>query len=682
MLIFDDSNGLSDGKERDQLQAMVAVGSEFITFDDNESRVQKSGEFVRIEKDSETGVIARFVLFHETAQAFEEIQAVDRIELSALTSDRLLSPGGTKLHKRSRLFVTEIDEDNAESSFKQLNAFNTESRIPRYRGLQQDRLRAYRSSHEANYTSNAGKRRLFALGDGRLMLVRELTKAGDTRHFTDAAPALDGAGHARQRGLRAARVELSTVDPATGRVGDVLLGFDVHSGLALPDHAPRFVSTSARSGSTAMYDSSYIYAVFAGAAFGSSLDAAAVTVTPVGGDASDTYAVAEPAWARDGSKVYLSLVAVYPSADDVHDAASSGAFRLTSMCTNEAGNVQFSKLALPAIPAGPNNYIAVRGVTLHRLTPSRLAARVLVHVMQNGPSGSLGATASDAVYFWSEDAGKSWTYTPNVVGDFGVGPYGGVLVESSQALLVFSWPDSWTFASTTRTRRHAKAGATEGAGLSQGILNDGLMAPTSSGVSYTVPYLPIGFGGVAYRRTDSGVKKRLWMQFEPYWVYKDGGSRVLQYPGSRPMLAVSDDGGATWQRRMLPTPWPFRAGFVVSTGPNELAVPVYSARAEHGAAPTATIYVSKDGGDNWWASGSVPLPPETWVDGNIVIGQWLDGGAGNQRFEQDVAETAIEYNRGELHPLIALADARGRKLPADPARPWRLDCRIQEPAHG
>ena len=50
---------------------MVAVGSEFITYKDHESTVQKSGEFVRITKES-NDALPRFALLHETTSVFDE----------------------------------------------------------------------------------------------------------------------------------------------------------------------------------------------------------------------------------------------------------------------------------------------------------------------------------------------------------------------------------------------------------------------------------------------------------------------------------------------------------------------------------------------------------------------------------------------------------------------------------
>ena len=52
------------------------------------------------------------------------------------------------------------------------------------------------------------------------------------------------------------------------------------------------------------------------------------------------------------------------------------------------------------------------------------------------------------------------------------------------------------------------------------------------------------------------------------------------------------------------------------------------------------------------------------------------------RQEQDVSDSALRYNRGELLPMIALRDADGKLLPANPARPWMNNHNIKEPEYG
>ena len=63
------------------------------------------------------------------------------------------------------------------------------------------------------------------------------------------------------------------------------------------------------------------------------------------------------------------------------------------------------------------------------------------------------------------------------------------------------------------------------------------------------------------------------------------------------------------------------------------------------------------------------LPGETNVDGQTVIGsQYTRVSPPKTFFDQDIMDTALRYNRGELLPMIALRDADGKLLPANPAR--------------
>jgi hypothetical protein len=98
-----------------------------------------------------------------------------------------------------------------------------------------------------------------------------------------------------------------------------------------------------------------------------------------------------------------------------------------------------------------------------------------------------------------------------------------------------------------------------------------------------------------------------------------------------------------------------------------------------------TIYTSKDGGDTWKATEhKVNLPGETYIDGQTVIGAQYQRTppAPQPLLEQDIFDTALRYNRGELLPMVALRDAGGKLLPANPARPWMNDYRIKEPEYG
>lgn len=685
MLIFDDSKGTSDGKEKDQLQAMVAVGSEFITFRDAESTVQKSGEFVRIEKESGESQ-PRFVLLHETSQTYAEQTPG---QLSDLTGNELLNLApNVKLRKRSRLYVSEVDPLNGDIPFREIGGFKAQTRISRHRGFTTETSpRSLDAMHEANYTAQAGKRRLFAKGDGKVLMVREVAIPGDSRFFNDSMREMltDPQPHTKKRGLRAARVEVVEVNPEVGTTKPPIFSFDIHSGLSF-DPTHRAFSSSVRL-TTEMYTESTVYAAFSGVMFGSSLDLPRVSNVPAGGDASDTYAVAEPAIAKapDGRE-YTSVIAVYPASDDVYDSRSAGPYRLTCKRTTVGGGVALSKINFPAIPHLPLHYLAARGMSLHRLSPTTVALRVNVHVMQYGAGGSIQAVNSDAFFMWTQNNGETWTYSPVNEGFPGVFPYGGMLVKDKDTLLAFSWFVQGA-TNPMQVHRITNSGTAQIATIHGSVFSAGLMAPVGGSGYYMVPYAPIGFGGAVYLpdpKNKGKKKKRLWMQFDPYWAYKDGTAQVVSYPGSRPMLLVSDDGGLTWARKLLPVVWSFRVGFVVSISESVLAVPVYSVRKKQNASLRTTIYVSRNGGDTWRASdAAVSLPGETYVDGQVVVGaQYRNSVTDQNVFEQDFSDSALRYNRGELLPMVALRGSDGRLLPANPARPWMADYRFKEPDYG
>lgn len=686
MLINDDSKGTSDGKEKDQLQAMIAVGSEFITYRDAESTVQKSGEFVRIEKESGESQ-PRFVLMHETSMTYREENGT----LHDLTGNELLNLApNVKLRKRSRLYVSEVDPLNGDLPFREIGGFKAQTRVSRHYGYYEKvaggTTQSFSGMHEANYTAQAGKRRLFAKGDGKLLMVREVVIPGDSRYFNDSMRELvaEPQPHTKKRGLRAARVEVVEVNPEVGTTKPPIFSFDIHSGLSF-DPNPRFFSSAIRA-TAEMYTESQNFAAFTGVLFGSSLDVLRVSNVPVGGDASDTYAVAEPSIAKapDGRE-YTSVIAVYPASDDVYDSRSAGPYRLTCKRTTVGGGVALTKINFPALPSLPKHYLAARGMSLHRLSPTTVALRVNVHVMQYGAGGSIQAVNSDAFFMWTQNNGETWTYSPVTAGFPGVFPYGGMLVKDKDTLLAFSWFRDFG-AVQVQVHRITKSGTAQISSIPGSTFSTGLMAPGTGQIF--VPYVPVGFGGAVYRTDpqDKKKKKRLWMQFDPYWVYKDGTAQVASYPGSRPMLLVSDDGGLTWARKLLPVVWSFRVGFVVSISEGVLSVPVYSARKEYGAPVRVTVYVSKNGGDTWQASdAAVTLPGETYVDGRITIGKQFVGPrtwAGDVYYEQDFSDAALRYNRGELLPLVALRGSDGRLLPANPARPWMNDYRFKEPDYG
>jgi hypothetical protein len=326
-------------------------------------------------------------------------------------------------------------------------------------------------------------------------------------------------------------------------------------------------------------------------------------------------------------------------------------------------------------------------MSLHRLGPSTVVLRVNVHAMQFGAGGSIQSVASDAFFMWSTNNGESWTYVAPSVGFPGVNPYGGLLAKDKDTLLAFSWYNQASAAAAMQVHRVTTSGTAQISVIPAAVFGEGLTKPTVSGV-HLVPYVPLGFGGAVYRSTPDGKKKRLWMQFDPYWGYAEsdttGGAPInIVYPGSRPMLLVSDNDGITWARRLLPTPWSFRAGFVVAIDEKTLAVPVFSARKEYGAPIRATIHLSTNGGDTWKATGAeINLPVESWVDGQIVVGgQYLHPTYGDVRYEQDLSDSATQYNRGELLPMVVLRGEDGKVLPSNPARPWMASHQFKEPTY-
>lgn len=691
MLITDESKGTAGGKEYDELQAMVAVGSEFITYKDHESTVQKSGEFVRIEKESGDS-LPRFVLLHETSQTYRQ----DNDTITDLTGNELLNLAqNVKLRKRSRLYMSEIDPTNGDLPFREIGGLKTSTRISRFHYISiyigvHEIPRNYYGLHEANYTAQAGKRRLFPKGDGKLLMVREVAIPGDSRYFMDYMRSLRTSPqpHVKNRGLRAARVEVVEINPTVGTASAPIFSFDVHSGVGF-DPTAKFFSDSIRNANADMYSETSVFAAFSGVNFGSSLYVPTMGNVPAGGDASDTYAVCEPGVAKhpDGRE-YTSIIAVYPAPDDVYDSRSSGAYRLTCKRTTVGGGVALSKISFPALPHLPKHYLASRGMSLHRLGPDKVVLRVNVHAMQFGAGGTIQAINSDAFFMWSDNNGETWTYAQSQANFPGVFPYGGMLIKDKGTLLAFSWYNQASPSYAFEVHRINASGTAKIADIPPATLGSGLIRATNSGL-YLVPYVPVGFGGAVYRRTAEGKKKRLWMQFDPYWQYAEnttvaGAPINLVYPGSRPMLLVSDDGGTTWSRRLLPTPWSFRAGFVVAISEKTLAVPVLAPRKERGSPVAVSIFLSEDGGDTWKKTNStVTLPGETWADGQIVVGEQYWYPARNEfRQEQDFSESATRYNRGELLPMVALRDADGKLMPSNPARPWMTDYRFKEPDYG
>lgn len=668
MLINDNTKGQSGAKERDRLDAMLAVGNEFMTSSDESSTIQRSGEFVRIDmEDEEVQTISRFLLLHETSDQYDaEGVLLDDADFYALAPEQ-------KLRQRTRLYLSRLDTGTGrDTAFSPVRSALETVRMPRFTQRTEAPFpRKLWGMHERCYTAIAGKRRLFPMPDGKVMVVRDVVERGG-RFFYGG----QRASMSRTRSARVSRVEVVPLDPERGKLSAPIFSFPVHSGLGV-DVTGKVLNNSRIIGpSLPISDATYVFSATAGACWGCDLYTSASSNVPFGGDAGDLYAVCEPATAKaPNGKPYLSLLAVYAGDDDVRDAASSGPYRLTCKRTTPEGDTVTGKITFQALPAHPNHYLAARGITLLRTGPSTAVLRVFVHAMQSGVPGTLGANVGDVMYFWTQDNGATWTYQPVVIGFPGDQPYGAMLVRDTNTALVFSSMPDTPFAAVA-VWALTPAGFSQVGSIPLVTFREGLST------NNLVPYLASGFGGVVYRKTPEGVKKRLWMQFDPRWVYKRESAWVLDYPGSRPMLMTSDDGGVTWSRRLLPTPWGFLAGFVVSVDGSTLAVPVYGARQEVDQPVRATVYLSKDGGATWKPSRvSVTLPGETRSDGNVVIGRQIGSGP-YQRMDQDISDCWLEYNRGELHPMLVLRDLKGNPMRSNPARPWMVDATVEKPSYG
>ena len=664
MLLFDDSNGTSDIKEASELRAMLAVGNEFMTFDDDESLVQRSGEFVRIEKVQDEEVLLRFLLLHETSDVDDGSAVLNDNEYYNL-------PAGTKLTKRTLFFTAEASGSGDYKAFKPAKGTPELVRTPRFtRPVYGTSANRHPWMLDSNFTAIGGARRIFPDGEGNVYLLRDTEERGG-RYYYGA-----GADGRRTRSVRVREITVSVMGVEPFSVKRVAFSFPLRSGLG-KDVTGLIASNGNPSIAPDYADDTRVYYATAGTWWGENPDLATSNFIPRGGDHAALFALADPAVAKDeNDKQYTAMVAVFAGDDDVSYASSSAAYRLTCRRTLANGATADSKIALPAL-SGTARYITPRAMTLHRHSPYRLSLRVLFGTAASGyPSTSISPLVASTLIFWSENNGATWSSGYEVADAANIG-YGGCLVAGKDALLLFQDVSDTSPSASTVTLATPSGQSVVGS-----VYRSALLAGLFNDSAYGIPFAPRGFGGVVYRSTPTGRKKRLWMQYDPIWVYKMGTAQNITYPGARPCLVVSDDNGATWQRRLLPTEWGFRAGFVVSASPTELAMPVLGARTASGASVQATVYLSKDGGDSWKPTGAkAALPGATRADGNIVIGQAIGSGP-TLRQMQDISDAWTEYNPGELHPLIVLRDKDGKPLNSNPARPWMVDARIQEPVNG
>ena len=112
---------------------------------------------------------------------------------------------------------------------------------------------------------------------------------------------------------------------------------------------------------------------------------------------------------------------------------------------------------------------------------------------------------------------------------------------------------------------------------------------------------------------------------------------------------------------------------MVSVDQTTLAVPISARRADREQGSRVTVHISRDGGDTWVATGaSGMLPKQTMTDGQIVAGDPAE----------DISDCWLQYNRGELHPMLTLVDKKGKAQGSNPARPWMVNANVEKPSYG
>lgn len=653
MLIHKDLKGDAGGPEHQALKGMLDVGNTFMTDRRDGSVVQRSGEFVTMRRTG--GEVVQLVSLWEPPDAR---RLTDGYAQAVPDDVAPPAPGAPDAVPRVQLMASALDEQQGPLSFGNLAASKLQTRVPRF-------TRVETRVETADHATKNGKRRLFSLGDGTVLLVREVSAAGDTRYFAG----MNAFVQPVRRVSRCTGVELVRMDPDRPAGGKVLLSFGVHSGLGF-DPGSRSIDFLADN--DLLYDANKVYAPNAGLLFGRVL-------LSMRADPSSTYAVAEPAMAKQDGKSYLSLVAVHGLAEDCYHPDSSGLYRLTCTRTTADG-VQTSKISMPAA-VGPGQYMAPVEMDLVRLSPQTLVLSLRMTTLRLPGAGSVSAASAGWAYLWSDDNGASWVHVPHTgITDGNAAPVIAAMVprDKDTLLLVSALqldslvpaPDAasvqvYAFTRTGATRISTIPGSRFSAGLHAGDVIGGLR--------HYPPYWAVGYGGGV--RVDR--KPLLWVQFDPQYIHAEGSPGVIDYPGGRAQLMVSADGGATWERRMLPQPWPQRVGFVVALDQRTLAIPVYGPRQtdDSGAIlPLAVkLHTSRDGGKRWRATAlSMRLPYWAWVDGQL-----LPGSSG-----YDIDDSRFDFNRGELFPLLSLRDDNGELLPMNPGRPWMADHRAKEPANG
>lgn len=657
MLIYKD---LPDAglPEHQALKGLLAVGSEFMVEQREDSEVRRAGEFIEMRRRP-VGEGVRLCAVFESSDARRLFDDGS----SQLLGDDQDRAGGYTPVRRTGLFTALIDEQQLDRGPDIVGGFKQTVRLARYTKVE-DRV------HDVDHTAQEGRGRVWHLGDGEhLLLVRERFDADDPRFFMGVTRS-----GATTRRTRLSRVELVKIKADTGKSAGVLMAFETFSGLGF-DPGNRAVRVVDAEGSEALYDAYSVYTGRAGHLWGR------FTQAGYRMDPSASYAVAEPAWHPDR---FLSLVAVHGRAVDALRPDASILRQLSCSYTDRRGEVQTSTITFPAHPDPAYIWSAIE-TELLRVSPTALLLRVLLAAVLAPGIATAGAHGGSFwAFFWSGDAGATWAWLdltgisehkglPQTAVGMMAGRNGKALLFTANVDLV---ADGWDQDMIVVHEISGAGGATLGS-IDGSVFSAGLDTGTVLEGRMRFPrYWPVAFGGGAEVRAEAGTRQALWMQFDPFGILRRPDPHIIDYPNARPMLLVSLDGGASWQRRMLPEPWPQRVGFVVSAGRGQLLVPVYAERQadESGLLRPlqVRVHASKDGGQTWkkrpWR---MTLPAMAWVDGQL-----LPGSRG-----YDITDYRYSYNRGELFPLVAVRDERGDVLPMNPGRPWIADARVKEPAY-
>lgn len=658
-LIHKHLNGQSDLAGMTELKAMRGVGSEFMTSDDGANRVQKSGEFVEISHRG--GTWLRMLSVCEPAN--------NRTDDGVLFDDDTApGPGSTGFVPRTFVVKVEAGSDGDESVQRRaVPAW--QSRLPRFT-LVEGR------DAGVDTVTKLGRQRVWALPGGQVLRAREVGSKDDGRYFYGSR----GVGQPVRR-ERVARVELMRSNPDTLSGAEVLMEFSPISGLGFDAGARQFITDFEGRGTT-NYDDNYVYTDRAGYHFGRLIGSAS-------GDPSGTYVVAPPAMViqRDGDLPYLHLAAVYARPEDLADQEISTPRQLTCTYLSSAGEVQHSTIEFAPFPTPAGRYPGVMQYRLYRLAPqSLLLVSSTTPMIEPGGAFLTGTDFSgpSVRLHWSADGGASWVETPASAWGAtpaeirsGFVPMGAVVPQGAGRALVF----------TGYVQGDAiPAPDAEGVHVLQLTPDAVTLINTIPGSAFSRDLLrPIELGGkdffarYAHAAEAGGTCGKLaWAQFDPAWMQPEGyawgvpasAEGGLGFPFERPMIMVTEDDGATFARRLLPDPVASRVGFVIALDTRTLAVPVFFPRERSGdTMPTlrGKIYTSRNGGRTWRGSARFTLPYYCRADGQLFSDEYVD------EYSPD------RFNRGELFPLVPLADELERTAAISPGRPWLSDGRFKEP---